>query len=242
MSAHSASLERLEISLWPEYDQPSMLVLLKGFLPPDAVLPATVSLPIPETVGTPSAVAYRDPQGGLMVAQHTFDIAGDQVLVAITTPTREVRLEYYDELDIDGAIKRYTYKWPGGIDIGRAVFEVMQPPTAVDFAVEPSVQPMRANDGLDYWRGDLGAIGPGNPFAIKVTYSKATPELTVAATTPPAATLPTIAPVPEPSPASTNGERPAGGPSTWWLLAVVLVVGLIGGYFLARMDKAGKDR
>ena len=40
-------LERLEISLWPEYDRPAMLVMLRAWLPADAEFPVTISLPMP---------------------------------------------------------------------------------------------------------------------------------------------------------------------------------------------------
>lgn len=43
------TIDSLTIEFWPDYDRASVLVLLTGALPADTTLPATVTLPIPET-------------------------------------------------------------------------------------------------------------------------------------------------------------------------------------------------
>ena len=57
-------LEFLEVELWPDFDQPALLVLLSGALPADAPLPATITIPLPEAA-TINAVARIDAQGAL---------------------------------------------------------------------------------------------------------------------------------------------------------------------------------
>jgi len=64
MQLGSASpLERLEVALLPEYDQPGVLVILRGLLSPAVELPAHVEIPVPAAYGEPSAVAII--HGGL---------------------------------------------------------------------------------------------------------------------------------------------------------------------------------
>ena len=40
-------LDRLQIDLWPEYDRPAMLVILRGIMAEGTVVPATITLPMP---------------------------------------------------------------------------------------------------------------------------------------------------------------------------------------------------
>ena len=42
------TLDQLTADIWPDYDQPSVLVLLTGTLPDDVAYPATITVPIPD--------------------------------------------------------------------------------------------------------------------------------------------------------------------------------------------------
>ena len=56
----------VEVDLWPEFDRPTMLVIYHITLPAQAKLPAPMSLRIPASVGTPNAVAAKQPDGALV--------------------------------------------------------------------------------------------------------------------------------------------------------------------------------
>ncbi|MGB5401048.1 MAG: hypothetical protein WBO71_12605, partial [Thermoanaerobaculia bacterium] len=172
-------LERLEISIWPEYDQPSVLVMLRGFLSPDTPLPTSVPLPIPAAAGSPSAVAKRFPGGDLLVAQSMLEAGDPMSTVYISTDAPEIRLEYYIPLDLGNENRHYHFEWPGGLAADRVLFEVMQPIGATGFVVQPaSSAPALANDGLIYQREDLGPAAVDQTFAIEIDYTKSSPMLT----------------------------------------------------------------
>ena len=61
-------LAELEVDLWPEYDNPGVLVIYKAKLPADVSLPVNVSLKIPAAAGEPFAVAVRQMDGALLNA------------------------------------------------------------------------------------------------------------------------------------------------------------------------------
>ena len=42
------SLAALEVTFWPDFDNPSVLVLMTGTLPPETEFPAVVALPLPD--------------------------------------------------------------------------------------------------------------------------------------------------------------------------------------------------
>ncbi|HKI86381.1 MAG TPA: hypothetical protein VKA53_06525, partial [Thermoanaerobaculia bacterium] len=90
--AEEPAIEHLQVSLWPEYDRPDVLVMLDGEIGSEAGLPATLSLPIPAGV-TPHAVAWRD-ASGLKVANYTLSTRNSRELVRMTLPQRGFHLEY----------------------------------------------------------------------------------------------------------------------------------------------------
>ena len=50
-------LESMQIEVWPEFDRPAALVILRGALAADVKLPADVTLHIAASTGGPSAMA-----------------------------------------------------------------------------------------------------------------------------------------------------------------------------------------
>ena len=52
-------LAYLQVDLWPEYDRPEMLVILRASLAADVSLPVDVTFRIPAAVGDPNAVAVE---------------------------------------------------------------------------------------------------------------------------------------------------------------------------------------
>lgn len=229
-------LQRLEIAIWPEYDQPAALVMYRGWLAPDVELPITVTLPLPTQVTTPSAVAKRGPGTGLLVASHTVESDGDWNMVHVQTDLPEIRVEFYMDLATDQPARSFTFEWPGGPVIDEAFYEVLQPLGALDFSATPSsAPPALGQDGLMYQREELGPIAEGAPFFVQFSYDKATPDLTAAALQP-------VAPPPQPSPPPQTAvpAAEASNDSIWIVvLPIVFAAGLAAGWILL---KTGKER
>ena len=68
--SNEPTLTSAQVSLWPEYDKPSMLVIYRLTLPPQVSLPANLTVSIPSRVGKPNAVASRQANGTLLNAQY----------------------------------------------------------------------------------------------------------------------------------------------------------------------------
>ena len=234
--------QRFEVAIWPEYDQPSALVMYRGWLSQDVQLPITVSLPVPASVAAPSAAAKRGPGTGLLIASHTVELGESWNLVHLHTDLPEVRLEFYIDLATAHPERSFVFEWPGGPEIDSAALEVMQPLGASEFKVAPSsAPPALGQDGLNYQREDLGPIPAGGSFFIEVSYSKTTPDLTASALRP-------VAPPPPqttPPPGSGQATQPAAAQqsgsadSTVWfvVIPIVFVAGLAAGWILLSTKK-----
>jgi hypothetical protein len=186
------SLASLQIEIWPEYDRPAALVILKGELAADTVLPAAVSLRIPASSGGPTAVASSTgPGSGLFNIKYTSKKADDFVTLTFEVPQRLFHIEFYEPLATDKPERSYTYVWPGDIAVGRLGVTLQEPAGARDISVQPALDgTTNSQDGLRYRSADLGALAAGKRLSINVRYVKSTSQtskdiLQPAAKTPP---------------------------------------------------------
>lgn len=166
----------LEVVLWPEYDRPGVLVMLRATLAPDAALPVMVELPMPAAAGAPHAVAKQGPNGELLLAQHTVETEGDWSRVRLLTDVLHVRLEYYAPLR-PSPQRRFTFSWPGGSEIDRLSYEVLHPVGASNVSVAPSADGVFQADGLTFYRAALGRLSASESFTLELAYLKSSPEL-----------------------------------------------------------------
>ncbi|MGE5124283.1 MAG: zinc ribbon domain-containing protein [Acidobacteriaceae bacterium] len=175
------TLSSLQVQIWPEYDQPSALVIYNLFLPVDTAFPVSLSVRIPVTAGDPNAVAARQPDGSLYSIDRTREVSGDWATIDFTTTASEVQLEYYDPgLQKDGPSRHYKYTWPGDYAVTQFSISVQQPSGATDMRLSPSLGAgTTGQDGLTYYTQDIGSIPAGQTFDITVDYQKSSDALSV---------------------------------------------------------------
>lgn len=175
-----AGVERLEIALWPEYDQRAMLVIYRFQLAPGAGLPTLVRMPIPAAVGEPHAVATRDPDGRLVLADYTREVEGAWAMLLIESESPEGQIEYYSDLTIEGQVRSYRFTWPGGVALGHAAYEVQAPVGVSGVTISPAPEGQTIGpEGLVIYQADLGPQAVDSTFTIDLTYTKTTPQLSV---------------------------------------------------------------
>ncbi len=213
-------IETLFISLWPEYDDPRLLVILSGTLSESGV---DLRVPLPEGAQI-NAAAYVDAQGTLLTAAWREETLNGQRVLIVTVPTREFQVEYYVDAITSGpeTVVQARIPVPEAV-IGEAVVTVQEPANTEGFRGNPPLStPQPGFNGLRYASRSLGPLSPGEIVEQEVRYTRLQPGLSV---NPRPAAQPT-----PPSPPQT--ERP------WLPLALggaVALAGAIGaGYWLLR--------
>jgi hypothetical protein len=221
------AIDRIKVSLWPEYDKPEMLVLVEAWLDPGSALPTTLAVPIPAAAGAPHAIAKRGSNGTLHLAEHRTTREGGWTTVLVRTDQLENRVEYYAPLARDGDQVSYRFLWPGTpSEIRRVEFEILEPLGTTGAIVEPAPTHEAFDpDGRRYLLGSLPALAPHQATEIAVRYARAPAE--AAAPTPsPAAAAP--ATVPPPS---------AHSVLIWVLAGLVVLLSLAVVYLYLRQPK-----
>ena len=163
----------LEIDLWPEYDQPTMLVINKITLASSTSLPAKLDFRIPAAAGSPSAVAVVSPDGMLVNLDHELSSDGDWITISLVANLFELQIEYYDPNLIKNEQERnFTYLWPGDFTVQRSIVQVLQPFDASNLAISPGPTTSQTSNGGVYVTKDVGALRVNQSFELEIAYSK----------------------------------------------------------------------
>ena len=168
-------LDSVQISFWPDFDDPSVLVLITGQFPEDAPLPAQVSIPVPDDAQI-NAVASIDEAG---MASIDFDSTNGNVTFVTSSP--RFRVEYYAPYQQDGLSRSYDFEWIADLAVAELSAEIQQPANAITLTSEPAASNMYTNetDGLFYHALDPRAVPAGTSYQVDFQYDMASDALTV---------------------------------------------------------------
>jgi len=226
-------LASLNIEIWPEYDRPAALVILRGALAEGVKLPAAVSLRLPKSSGGAVAVAYSaTADGNLLNLKHESATAGEFITLKFEMPERFFHVEFYDPIATTAPARNFRYAWPGDLAADRVAVVVQEPAAASDIAVEPKLDATSTGqNGLRYRSAELGALEAGKALPIAVRYTKADARPSAEILKPKVSDAP-LAPAAA-SAANPHGAAAAatsGGLPEWVLpLAGLMLLGLGGG-------------
>ncbi len=173
-AAETPHFAALKISLWPEYDRPSVLVMYDITLPENTALPVTLDIRIPARAGQPLAVAFQEPSGNLVNADYRYSAGDEWGVISVKAMVPNVHVEYYDPaLVINGSEHRFVFHWPGGFAVDSVSLAIQQPATATDMKITPVMGSSSVNDdGLTYYSPEIGALTAEQTFDVTVVYTK----------------------------------------------------------------------
>ena len=227
-------LAYLQVDLWPEYDRPEMLVILRASLAADVSLPVDVTFRIPAAVGAPNAVAVLQPDGSLLNAMYETQTEALWTYVTVTATSPDIQLEYYDpQLEKSDDARHFEFVWLGDYDVDSMLVQVQQPLGSSQMTIEPDLGEFQpGTDGLQYYIMEIGAPAAGDEFSVKLDYLKSSDSLSIESFQV------------QPSAPFTEGETPRTSDVDllsllpWFLggLGVLLVVGGILWYWRSGQD------
>jgi hypothetical protein len=180
-AAGNARLDSLQIEIWPEYDRPAALVILRGELAADVGLPAALTLRIPASTGGPTAVAFATAKKArLLNLKYDRSEAGEFIALRFSVPERFFQVEFYDRLATGSSERAYRYLWPGDLPVGWLDLVVQEPAGSSNVSVLPPLaERSTGTDGLQYRSAQLGPASQGKPLPVEVRYTKLDPRVSV---------------------------------------------------------------
>lgn len=173
-------IARLQLSIWPEYDDPRVLLIIRGELATGAAFPTQVTLPVPKDAELIGAGMISE-LGELLLHPHRV-IPGDASdTLEITLPSPRFFAElYYDPFEATGDTKRFSYTFTAPYPITQFDVDIQKPYTASEFVTEPPAM-AQETEGRDttYHRFAYRDVAAGQPTAFTVSYVKTDPQPSV---------------------------------------------------------------
>lgn len=216
------SFDSLSVDLWPEYDQPNVLVIYKATLSPEVSLPAEVTLRIPDASGNPFVVAVGPDTASVADVAYETQLNGDWIDVSFIATTPAIQFEYYDpNLIKDGTSRSFQYSWLEDIPVKSMVISLQHPVGSSNYVVAPdSGEVTQGSDGFTYTVVTKDEVAAGDEVSLSASYQKASDTLSVTG-------MQVEPSAPLPGPISAINLRQV---LPWLLLALAIVL-IAGGIF-----------
>jgi hypothetical protein len=145
---NNISFANATVQLWPEYDQPSMLVITDFEAASNTKFPANVIFRIPNDANLIAVAAYAA-DGTLINAKFdgpTKD--GDQQSFSITLDSAAARFEYYQPITFNGEQRDFSYAWDGAYAVDTFNIRVLEPLDTTSITTTPELASITEEMGL----------------------------------------------------------------------------------------------
>ncbi len=219
---NDVTIANMTVQLWPEYDQPSMLVIVDFQVTAATALPADLTFRIPLDANL-IAVASLAGDGSYLNA--VFDGPKDdgewQSFTVTVSQSSVYRYEYYQPLTFNQSKRIFSYLWDGAYAVDAFNILVLEPIDVTAFSMDPAYESISQKNGGNYYDSGVVKLAGGEQFALNLSYEKSSDTLIA----PPQGIQP-AAPVDESTPGrvSLNNSLPfiIGG-----LGVALIIVGIV---------------
>lgn len=167
-------LDAINVELWSEYDQPSMLVINQFVVSKDTTLPAQVTLRFPkegnlvavavETNGSLFNKDFKGPEG-----------QGNWQQITINVDSYDPhRIEYYQPLTRDGNKRQFNYQWFGDYYVKEFTVTMLVPADSTELITSPVLQNTSTSTDRSTISGSVtkNDLKMGNSFQFQLEYQR----------------------------------------------------------------------
>ena len=166
------ALKTLNVQLWAEHDQPSMLAIYIFEVADEVSLPASIDLRLPSD-GNITAVAFES-DGSLLLADYAnnpIEDPGWQSITIFLTERTSYRVEYYQPLERDGDKRSFTFQWTGDHPVGSFDVEVRVPQDSTNVRTTPAIPFVQ--DQIFLSGGSmLSSMDKGETYQLTLEYAR----------------------------------------------------------------------
>lgn len=169
----------LNIQLWSEHDQPSMLVIYNFEVSDETTLPASIDIRVPRA-GNITAVAF-DKDGELLLADYKNNPVEDakwQVITIFVTERTIYHVEYYQPLIRSGDKRSFSFQWTGDYPVQNFDVEVQVPNDSNGVKTTPSI-PFFQDQTFLSGGAMLRSMDEGDNYQLQLEYSRTSDEPSV---------------------------------------------------------------
>ncbi len=173
------SIGRMRVMIWPEYDDPSVLVVYDGRFDDDSKFPTITDFFIPKGAII-NDICSLSP-GGQHFCQ-LFDVSEGEAYdtVHLSLPFSNFYVSFHlDPVDLETAKRRIDYVIRANHPIGSMEVDIQQPLRSTEFAISPSGGKASMEKDFNHFNYTLEDIAKGDARVFKIGYVKESREPSV---------------------------------------------------------------
>jgi hypothetical protein len=168
----------VDVSVWPEYDTPAVLVIYKIALAPQITFPVELTLRLPATVQKPNAVAVGKTLDAVsdQGVEFKFVPGADFATLTIKVTDPYIQMEYYDPgLSKNGDQRQYVYEWLGDFPVDNFRLELREPLKSSNVSVDPALtNTVLDNEGFQFSEWKETNLKAGQKLSFTINYQRNT--------------------------------------------------------------------
>lgn len=221
--ANETKVQFMNVEIWPEYDDPRVLVIYSGALEPGLATPRDFSFLVPTGAEIHMAGAIDENRAHIHGLLETRSRGDGLTEVSYSLPNPNFYMEfYYDPLG-DGELRDFSYPLVSPFPISQLRVSVQHPRRADGFAVAPgATQAIQDDQGFSYHVITLDSLAAGESRAVSVRYRKSDRDPSVVA---------------QDAPGAEGSDKPAT--KSILSFSALLLVGVVGyGIFTTTQKRA----
>ncbi len=168
---NAVTLDSLNVRLWAEYDQPSMLVIYDFEPTADITLPASIKIRIPKEANI-TAVAYQEGSNFLNTEfAGPVDDGNWQTITFLVKTLTTYHLEYYQPIKRDSINRSFSYRWTGDYPVNNFRVEIQLPDDSTAVSANPML-PFVPNQPFLSGSASLSKMAAGKTYQVDLHYAR----------------------------------------------------------------------
>jgi len=172
------TISTMTVQFWPEYDQPSMLVITDFQVAKGSTFPFDMTFRIPADANL-IAVASLVSDGSFLNAIFNGPEAQDEWQTFSITIDQDTvyRFEYYQPLVFNNTMRTFTYLWDGDYAADEFNLELLEPLSVTSLVTDPTYKSISQQNGSNIYLIDSTKLDSGEQYALSIQYDKSTDAL-----------------------------------------------------------------
>ncbi|MCL5263742.1 MAG: zinc ribbon domain-containing protein [Chloroflexi bacterium] len=165
-------VKQMKLSVWPEYDEPRVLVMYDGEFADKSGYPREVSFRLPKGADISQVCGISD-KGEHLCQLYETKQDGDYIVLTYSVPVPHFFLEYYFNPVGSDAVRNLAYTFSATYPTDKLDVEIQQPLRSSDFTITPAAQLSNSDkDGFKYSLLSYKKLNQDQKVELNVSYSK----------------------------------------------------------------------
>ena len=174
----NTTLSIVNVQFWPEYDQPSMLVITDFQVAEGTTLPLDLRFRIPADANLIAVASLVSDGSFLNAIFNGPESQGEWQVFSITIDQNTVyRFEYYQPLVFNNTMRTFTYLWDGDYAVNEFNLELLEPLNVNSLVTDPVYKSISQQNGSNIYVIDSTTLDSGEQYALSIQYDKSTDSL-----------------------------------------------------------------